>query len=493
MAVRSVVGALATAAVAAGLLVCGSAQAYTVKQTDSGATVRWHTNLVTLRMDPSMEAYFDAEMQVTNLVRQSAHAWRGLEGVPDLQLSEGEPGPKGFDPDRGITNGVYLIEDWELADSSLAVTVATFESRTGKIVDTDILVNANHAFGVMPDGPDQKGKAFDLRGVMTHEMGHVLGLGESFDVRMATMWPNIARGETHQRDISIDDEDGAELAYSFAPLAGIEPVGCGGSSVVLHRSKNQSASFWLVSGGLLIGAGLWLRSRARRGRSRGVPALALVLLFGAPAVGTKSEDASESERVEVVRTLALRRLPFEARRVELAKRLGSPSRKVRMAAAAVLERVGAREDQALAAKLSTDADPEVRRMALVAYETLRTAPPAARLRMDDPEAQERLARLLGGAKELVSGQAIAVGVSQRNGLFWSKYQVQAKDRVVEVEIPGGTLGEYTQVVSEEEPPADGETVIVALREGTKPAWAHLREGVVYGGYLGEGPGIEWTR
>jgi hypothetical protein len=489
MAVRSVVGGLAAGLFAAGMLVCGSARAYTVKSTDSGSTVRWHTNLVTLRMDPSMEAFFNG-MHVTGVVAEATAAWGGLEGVPELQLSNGEPGPKGFDPDRGITNGVYLIEDWELADSSLAVTVATFESRSGKIVDTDILVNANHPFDIMPDGPDAKGKAFDLRGVLTHEMGHVLGLGESFDVRMATMWPNIARGETHQRDISDDDSAGVELAYSYAALSEAEPQGCGGSSVVLHRSKNQSAGFWFLSGGLLIGAGLWLRSRARRGRSRGVPALALVLLFGGPSLGG---NGSENERVEVMRTLALRHLPFEARRTELAKRLGSESRKVRMAAAAVLERVGAHEDQALAARLATDADPEVRRVGLLAYEALRTAPPAARLHANDPEAQERLAKLLGNSREVVSGQAIAAGVSKRNGLVWSHYQVHAQDRMIDVDIPGGTLGEFTQVVSEEEPPADGESVVIAVRENGKHAWAHLRDGVVYGGFLGEGPAIEWTR
>jgi hypothetical protein len=490
MAVRSVVGGLAAAVIAAGFLVCGTAQAYTVKQTDSGATVRWHTNVVTLRMDPSMEEFFTG-MHVTGMVAESAAAWAHLEGVPELQISNGMPGPKGFDPDRGITNGVYLIKDWELADSSLAVTVATFESRSGKIVDTDILVNANHPFTVTPEVEEER-KAFDLLGVLCHEMGHVLGLGESFDVRMATMWPNIARGETHQRDISEDDEAGVKLAYSYAALSEAEPQGCGGSSVVLHRSKQQSAGFWFLSGGLLIGAGLWLRSRARRGRSRGVPMLALVLLFGGSSVGKNSSDP-ENERVAVVRTLALRHLPYEARHAELQKRVGSESRQVRMAAAAVLERAGAREDLDLAAKLATDRDPEVQRVGRLAFEALRTAPPAARVGADDPEAKERLAKLMSGAREVLSGQAIASGVSQRNGLIWSRYQVQTQDRVVEVEIPGGTLGEYTQVVSEQEPPADGEQVVVALRDGKKPAWAHLRDGVVYGGFLGEGPAIEWQR
>ena len=39
---------------------------------------------------------------------------------------------------------------------------------------------------------------------------------------------------------------------------------------------------------------------------------------------------------------------------------------------------------------------------------------------------------------------------------------------------------------------DGDSIVVALREHGPHAWAHLRDGVVYGGYLGEGPAIEWT-
>ncbi len=489
MAVRSGVGALALVVLTTGLLTTDLAQAYTVKQTDSGATVRWHTNNVTLRIDDSMREYF-ADMTVDEVVHEAAFAWRGLAGVPDLSINEGLPGPRGFDADRGADNGVYLIQDWELADSSLAVTVATFESRSGKIVDTDILVNANHPFGLMPDGPDRRAKAFDLRGVLTHEMGHVLGLGESFDVRLATMWPNISRGETHQRDISEDDEAGVELAYAYAPLSEVESAGCAGNTVALHRNTRSPASFWFVTGGLLIGAGLWLRSRSRRGRTRGVPMLALVLLFGAPHI--PPAGSSDSERVEVLRTLALRKVPPVERHGDLLSRVTSPSKRVRMAAAAVLEAAGVREDQSLASRLAQDADPEVSRVGKQALARLRTAPPATRVRPNDPEARDRLAHLILDANEVVAGEAVAAGVQTRGGLIWSRYLVHGRDKIVEVHIPGGTLGDYGQVVSEQEPPADGDTIVVAMRENGKQAWAHFRNGVVYGGYVGDGPGIEWT-
>lgn len=430
------------------------------------------------------------DLPVRSVVESAAAAWGGLKGVPELQISDGEPGPRGFDARRGATNGVYLIEDWELANSSLAVTVATFESRSGKIVDTDILVNAEHPFGMMLEDPESRGKAFDLHAVMTHEMGHVLGLGESFDVRLASMWPNIARGETHQRDIYDDDAEGAEEAYSYEPLSSMEsPAGCAGSSVVMHRAGPQSGVFWMLCAVVFVVAGLWLRSRTHKGLPKGVPALAFVFLFSGNGVVGAPE--SDFERVEVVRTLALRHVPRDIGMPELARKVRSSSRKVRLAAAAVLERIGTRDDQTLASRLATDEDPEVRRAGRLALERLRTAPPATRILANTPEAKARLRDLLADAREVVEGEVVTAGVNMRNGLIWSQYLVHAKDRVVEVEIPGGTLGEYTQVISEQEAPADGDRIVVALRDGKKPAWAHLRDGVVYGGFLGNGPAIEW--
>ena len=201
------------------------------------------------------------------------------------------------------------------------------------------------------------------------------------------------------------------------------------------------------------------------------------------------------ERIEgdgAVTTLALRNVPAAQRHHDLLSRVKSPSRKVRMAAAAVLERAGVQEDQAMASRLSQDADPEVSRVGKQALARLRTAPPAARVLATDPEARERLAQLIQDADDVVAGEAVAAGVQTRGGLIWSRYLVHGKDRVVEVRIPGGQLGNYAQIVSEQEPPADGDTIVVALHENGKQAWAHMRDGMIYGGFVGDGPGIEWT-
>jgi hypothetical protein len=486
--------------VAAGCAVLGilclesSAQAYTVKQTESGATVRWHSGAVNLRVDSSMFRYF-RDMPVKGAIEDAASAWAGLPGVPELLISEGQPGKQGYENKTGTDNGVYLIEDWKLAESSLAVTVATFETKSGKIVDTDILVNASHPFALLASGPDAPADDFDLRGVLTHEMGHVLGLGESYDVRMATMWPNVSRGETHQRDLDDDDQEGAQTAYAQAIAAesSSQKQGCGGASVVVRRDQGMSPTMWLVVGGALVLAGLWLRARSRQGRRRGAPMFALVLLFGAPFRGESTELSATQERVEVLRTLALRRLPAAERRAGLELAARSTSEQVRMAAAAVLERTGSREDTGLAIALGADSSPEVRRVAGLATDRLRTAPPSTRLAADAPAAKSRLRALLQGASDVIEGEAVTAGVRMEDGLVWSRYLVHGQEKVVEVQIAGGTLGELTQVVSEQEAPSDGSQLVVARRANGRHAWAHLRDGVVYGGSLGDGPAIEWQK
>ncbi len=469
------------------------ARAYTIKHTDTGATVRWHINAVSLRIDSSMQGYF-TDIPVQGVLTDATQAWAGLPNVPDLMISDGEPGPKGYDSKKGTSNGVYLIQDWELADSSLAVTVATFETKTGKIVDTDILVNANHPFALLPDGPDAPAENFDIRGVLTHELGHVLGLGEDYDVRMATMWPNVARGETHQRDLDEDDEKGVTTAYADATASDTAAASSsgGGCGVVVHRNREMSPTMWLLLGGGLVTAGLWLRARARTGKGRSAPLLAMVLLFGAPFPGDSTDGDSSQERVEVLRTLALRRAPLEDRRAGLALAAHSPSAEVRMAAAAVLERSGTREDTTLAAELTVDPNPDVRRIAILAHEHLRSAPPAARISADAPEAKSRLDALFHGAVDVVQGEAVSAGAHMQNGLVWSHFLVHGDDQTVELHVPGGSMGDITQVVSEQEPPSDGSQVVVARRAHGPHAWAHLRDGVVYGGALGDGPAIEWN-
>jgi hypothetical protein len=97
-----------------------------------------------------------------------------------------------------------------------SLTVVTYMP-SGEILGVDVLINANKNFSLLADGADEDGAtAHDLGAVLTHELGHVLGLDESDADEHATMWPYVRAGEQHQRSLAVDDEEGVIAAYSGA-------------------------------------------------------------------------------------------------------------------------------------------------------------------------------------------------------------------------------------------------------------------------------------
>ncbi|MBY0011223.1 matrixin family metalloprotease [Paenibacillus typhae] len=75
------------------------------------------------------------------------------------------------------------------------------------IYEADIDINGSYAWhtGGAAD-------FYDVQGVFTHELGHLLGLGHS-DVATATMWPTIGKGNTSWRTLDEDDISGIVDIY----------------------------------------------------------------------------------------------------------------------------------------------------------------------------------------------------------------------------------------------------------------------------------------
>jgi hypothetical protein len=246
-----VLGTLACAYLAAPTAV---AHAYLLKSTKTGATVRWSESTVTMRIDPKLEQAMGKD-EVRAALSMATDAWRGLPGVPRITLSD-EAAPGYRLAER--TNGIYFITPWPFPKEQLAVTVSTYASN-GRMIGADILVNGEIDYALLADGADHVGmKQHDLGAVLTHEMGHVLGLDESPSDEMATMWPYIRAGEVHQRTLAEDDEQGVIEAYAGAAPA--EAAGCGQASVVGAKRASQPVA---VYGWLLAAAGLVMFRRRR--------------------------------------------------------------------------------------------------------------------------------------------------------------------------------------------------------------------------------------
>jgi hypothetical protein len=99
----------------------------------------------------------------------------------------------------GRNDVIVHTADWptELEPGALAHTVIYLQG--GRIVETDVHVNAfEHTFSI-----GAKSGAWDLRSVLTHEFGHVIGIGHSM-VPAATMDAGLAAGIA-ARSLEADD------------------------------------------------------------------------------------------------------------------------------------------------------------------------------------------------------------------------------------------------------------------------------------------------
>lgn len=245
------------------LLVCcwplSLAHAYQLKRTSSGDVVRWPSTLtaVPLGLDPGLRDFLGAG-QADEAVQMATEAWRGFKGVPDIVIQD--EAPPAYDPGRR-GGAIYLVQPWPFEANRLAITVTSYYP-TGELVGVDVLVNGDVNYGLLPEGdmPPELRAKHDLGAVLTHELGHVLGLDESHDDPAATMWPYIRSGETHQRTLSEDDESAILELYSL-PLGQVVPLSC----TVSFAGGQLQGPPWLA---LLLAALAWALLRVVRCFSR---------------------------------------------------------------------------------------------------------------------------------------------------------------------------------------------------------------------------------
>jgi len=237
------------------------AQAYVVKRTPSGRAVRWERSPLEVQVSPDLVPGLGGGA-IRRAARRAGRAWEG-HGAPTFVVSDDSP-PAQY---RAGEPGVQVVRrsPWPHARRFLALTVTLYDEQSGRLIDADVLINPSRPIG-------EGGDAYDLQAVLTHELGHVLGLEETDADSRATMWPNIPRGETHQRSLAEDDVRGVRAIYSGQRLQ--TASGCGRASVAPARPAPWP---------LLLIVALW-RWRAEASRRRWGAALALAaMLLAAPA------------------------------------------------------------------------------------------------------------------------------------------------------------------------------------------------------------------
>ncbi|MCA9604613.1 MAG: matrixin family metalloprotease [Myxococcales bacterium] len=262
---------------AVGLTPAGPAAAYTLKRAPSGAVVHWETAHLDVFLGPPPDGIEDAQMRLA--ARRAAAAW-SRPSAPLLVVAS-TPASPSYAPGRPGVD-IRVQSPWPHARGLLATTMTMYDEGSGALLDADVLINPTTRLTVV----DQTGATnrWDLQALLTHELGHVQGLGES-DVRAATMWAAIGAGDLGPRDLSGDDRSGLDAIYEGRALS--SPAGCTRGSVTAPGARPEALGVLA-----LLLALLGLASLRRRAAAPLSLAGAGLLFFYLPSIAWTGETAS---------------------------------------------------------------------------------------------------------------------------------------------------------------------------------------------------------
>lgn len=246
--------------------------------------------------------------QVQDVFRAAAATWAALDCGSGLDLSPrfsitvladtNECSHSGHNGRGHNVNSIMFIDDdheWTEVRGwtpiAFAVTLAWHLETTGEIVDVDMEINESRgAWTICPesgcmDGSttcDPEGCAsspgpVDLQDVVTHELGHYLGIGHTTrDHPEATMFASAQFGEIQKRTLETDDIAALCDAYRPGSLAdSCDPAPSGGLSLdcqahdcgcgVPGSGPAGDRSGWLAAGGigLVLAGRIFSRRRSR--------------------------------------------------------------------------------------------------------------------------------------------------------------------------------------------------------------------------------------
>lgn len=199
-----------------------SARAYSLQFTDpsSAVQIKWPTTTVTIALSSSLAsppANIKPGSDVIGAARRAMVQWAGASSIRFVETSSSA---QTISPSAG-GDGLSLITVANTPENAAlfsgsdrpARTRVFFDPGTGIISEADIALNPAAAFST-----DGTFGTYDLESVLTHELGHLLGLEHSAMVG-ATMQPRLALNGLYTlpafspRTLSEDDRAGARALY----------------------------------------------------------------------------------------------------------------------------------------------------------------------------------------------------------------------------------------------------------------------------------------
>jgi Matrixin/Carboxypeptidase regulatory-like domain len=151
-----------------------------------------------------------ADSALTTAINSAMQTWSAVTGFP-IRV-DGTVATV-----NGARDGVNLLtfadtpQNRDLTADTLAVSHSWWLVETGEVVEADTVMNPAVSWAT-----DGRAGVYDIQQILTHELGHVLGLDHS-PIAAATMFPFSSEGETVRRTLGPDDVAGVRVLYSIDP------------------------------------------------------------------------------------------------------------------------------------------------------------------------------------------------------------------------------------------------------------------------------------
>ena len=223
----------------------------------TGKPLAWERGDVLLRVDEGGSSLRELSARATqSAVETALSVWMSADceggGHPSFTANTELAAnlDVAFEPDGPNENDIlYMDGKWPYEARAVAKTMLGFSLDTGALLDADMALNSSRfPLAIEPASTD-----VDLMAVLTHELGHVLGMAHS-DVPGATMQPETQGFATAAlRTLEPDDVEGICAIY---PPGSTEPKGKpspesnadpGSSGCTISRGPNVFRAPWMAA------------------------------------------------------------------------------------------------------------------------------------------------------------------------------------------------------------------------------------------------------
>lgn len=195
--------------VAAGLILAlvSSAYGYSFRTTDSGVPLHWRKGSFPLSYHIAAKDK-DVSAAEVSAISRAFDSWGGIGNNKIAFRYRGKVDIPDARQDKRNTIG-KVEQSWTYGPETIAYTTVWSEQLTGRIIETDIELNAvDYRWSTSGETG-----MMDIQNVTTHEVGHILGLGHSLVSTEPAMFPIISINETRKQILDRDDRQAAGLLY----------------------------------------------------------------------------------------------------------------------------------------------------------------------------------------------------------------------------------------------------------------------------------------